>query len=188
MAERFFELYDDVYVPHRWHLKSPVDSRGRALADPIEFNRGRPVNMAGRLKMFVEQEGRPLDFTEAGLKVPVVHVRVASVFSELAPGDVQLLPVDIDGQPDQYLILVATKLIRCIDEKASKVQYWKAEDGLPDMVGKIYSVDNLRIDKTKVGDAQVFRPEGSSGVLIVSGAIKGALERLGATGAKFEEV
>jgi len=34
---------------------------------------------------------------------------------------VQLIPVDIQGYPDQYLILVATKLIRCIDEKASKV-------------------------------------------------------------------
>lgn len=31
------------------------------------------------------------------------------------------LIVTIKGHPDQYLLLVATKLPRCIDEKASKV-------------------------------------------------------------------
>jgi coenzyme F420-reducing hydrogenase beta subunit len=49
-------------------------------------------------------------------------------------------------------------------------------------------VDRLRIDKTRVGDAQVFRPEGWNVVLIVSERIKDALERMGATGTKFEEV
>jgi hypothetical protein len=46
----------------------------------------------------------------------------------------------------------------------------------------------MRIDKAQVGDAQVFRPEGWSGTLIVSEQIKDALERMGATGTKFEEV
>jgi hypothetical protein len=101
---------------------------------------------------------------------------------------VQLIPVDIEGQPDQYLILVATRLIRCIDENASKVQFWRPEDGLPDMVGKYYAVDDLHIDKAKAGNAKVFRPEGWEVTLIVSGDIKEALERMGTTGAKFEEV
>jgi hypothetical protein len=56
------------------------------------------------------------------------------------------------------------------------------------MVGKYYAVDNLHIDKSKVGDARVFRPEGWEVTLIVSGDIKEALERVGTTGAKFEEV
>jgi hypothetical protein len=46
----------------------------------------------------------------------------------------------------------------------------------------------LRIDKARVGDAQVFRCEGWTGPLIVSGEIKEALERMGATGTRFEEV
>jgi len=49
-------------------------------------------------------------------------------------------------------------------------------------------VDRLRIDKTKVGNAKVFRPEGWSGTLLVAEEIKDALERMGATGTKFEEV
>jgi hypothetical protein len=49
-------------------------------------------------------------------------------------------------------------------------------------------VDGLHIDKTKVGEARVFRLEGWAGSLIVSENIKQALERVGATGVKFEEV
>ena len=46
----------------------------------------------------------------------------------------------------------------------------------------------MRIDKEKVGNAKVFRPEGWSGTLIVSGEIKDAMEALGATGTRFQEV
>jgi hypothetical protein len=113
---------------------------------------------------------------------------VASLFAELAPDDVQLIPAEIAGQPDQYLILVATRLIRCIDEQASRIELWTHEDGVPHKVGQYSSVRDMRIDKSKVGSAQVFRPEGWEIVLIVSGSIKDALERMGATGTRFEEV
>ena len=59
---------------------------------------------------------------------------------------------------------------------------------MPEKVGKYRDVRDLRIDKTKVGNAQVFRPEGWAVVLIVSEEIKDALERLGATGTRFQEV
>ncbi|MCP3143872.1 imm11 family protein [Pyxidicoccus xibeiensis] len=188
MRQPFFELTDDVQIPGRWHLDSPVDSEGTEVEDTRQFNRGRPVQVPGRLTVPIEHEGRPLDFTETNLKTPVVHARVASIFAELALDDVQLIPVDVQGQPDPYFILVATRLIKCIDEQASKVQFWTAEDGLPHKTGKYYAVDDLRIDKSKVGDARVFRTEGWAGTLIVSDDIKAAMERIGATGAKFVEV
>ncbi|MFL5345257.1 MAG: imm11 family protein [Hyalangium sp.] len=187
MPRRFFELYDDLYVRGRWHLKNPTDSNGGRL-DDWAFRHGRPVSFEERLKILIEQNGKPLDFSETNSRIPIVHVKLATVFSELARDDVQLLPVDIEGQPDQYLVLVATRLIRCIDEKASKVQFWQPEDGLPDKVGQYYAVDHMRVDKATIGDARVFRPEGWPGDLIVSEEIKDALERMSATGAKFEEV
>lgn len=165
MAKRFFELHDDVEFPNRWHLAMPRDHQNLQVT-----------------------AGRPLDFTEAGLGTPVIHVRVAPIFAELAPHDVQLLSVHIEGHPDQYLMLVVTRLIRCIDEQATRIRRWTHEDGLPDMVGQYASVRNLRIDKTKVGEARIFRPEGFHVALIVSEEIKDALERVGATGTRFEEV
>ncbi len=187
MAQRFFELYEDMYAPHRWHLDTPTDSQGSAVHE-WDFKRGRPVHVEGRLKIPIETAGKPLDFSGAGLSVPVVHVKVASMLSEHASSDVQLLPVEIAGQPDQYLVLVATRLIRCIDEKASKVRLWTPEHGVPEKVGQYIGMDQLRIDKQKVGSAQVFRPEGWEVALVVSEEIKNALERMGTTGAKFEEV
>ncbi|SEM48800.1 hypothetical protein SAMN05444354_117132 [Stigmatella aurantiaca] len=96
--------------------------------------------------------------------------------------------MDIEGQPDQYLVLVATRLIRCIDEQASEVSFWTPEHGVPSKVGQYMGVDRLRIDKTKAGNAQVFRLEGWSSTLVVSEEIKNALERMNATGTWFEEV
>ncbi|KFE68601.1 hypothetical protein DB31_7838 [Hyalangium minutum] len=156
--------------------------------DDGQFRLGFPVLFKERLRIPVETAGTPLDFTEAGIMIPVVHVRVASMFAELAPDDVQLIPVDVEGQPDQYLILVATRRIHCIDEKASRIELWTHEDGVPHKVGQYFSVRDLRIDKSKVGSAQVLRCEGWTGPLIVSGEIKDALDRIGATGTRFEEV
>jgi hypothetical protein len=155
----FFRLADDVNVPRRWHLAMPRDRQGLKVDDG-QFRLGVPVLLNERLRIPVEITGTPLDFTEAGIMIPVVLVRVASMFAELAPEDVQLIPVDVEGQPDQYLILVATRLIRCIDEQASRIQLWTQENGIPDMVGQYFSVRDLRIDKAKVGSAQVFRCEG----------------------------
>jgi len=187
MSRHFFELYDDLYIPHRWQLKNPIDSQGQEVND-WDFRLGTPVRIHGRLKILVEQEGECLDFSETDSRIPVVHVRVAALFSELAPADVQLIPVDIEGQQDQYLILVATRRIRCIDEKASRVRLWTHEDGVPEMVGQYRDVRDMRIDRVKVGDAKLFRPEGWEGTLIVSGDIKEALQRMGATGVKFKGV
>jgi hypothetical protein len=187
MTKRFFELADDVTFPNRWHLAMPRNTQG-VKVDDYEFWRGTPVHIKSRLRIPIEIEGKPLDYTEAGLNIPVVHVRVASVFAELATDDVQLIPVDVEGQPDQYLILVATRLIRCIDEQASRIELWTHEDGVPSKVGQYFSVRDMRIDKAKVGGAKVFRCEGWSSPLIVSEAIKDAMDRMGTTGTRFEEV
>jgi hypothetical protein len=153
-----------------------------------DFTRGAPVQVKGRLKIPIEIAGGPLDFTWAGLSIPVVHVKVASMLAERASGDVQLIPADIEGQPEQYLVLVATRLIRCIDEQVSRIQFWTEKDGEPDKVGQYRDVRDLRVDRAQVGNAKVFRPEGWEVVLIVSGEIKDAMEALGATGTRFQEV
>jgi hypothetical protein len=187
MPERFFKLADDVMFPNRWHLAMPQNPQG-VKVDDHEFWRGTPVHIESRLRIPIEIVGKPLDYTEAGLNIPVVHVRVASMFMALAPDDVQLIRVDVEGQPDQYLILVATRLIRCIDETASRIRLWTHEDGFPDMVGQYASVRDMRIDKAKAGSTKVFRCEGWSSSLIVSEEVKDALESMGATGTRFEEV
>lgn len=114
---------------------------------------------------------------------------MATHFAESTPQEVQLVPVDIKGCSEEYLVLVATKLIRCIDDQASEaVQVWSAEDGLPGEPGHCRGVRGMRIDPRKVGGDRVFRTWGWPDALIVSEHIKWVLERARLKGAAFEEV
>lgn len=187
MSQRFFELADDVNVPHRWHLAMPRDPQGLKVDDSA-FWAGAPITLKDRLRIPIEVEGQPLDYTEAGINIPVVHARVAALFAEVAKNDVQLIPVDVEGHPDPYVILVATRRIHCIDEKASRFVRWTPKDDWPYTVRRYSIMYELRIDKTQVGNAQVFRCADWEGPLIVSEQIKNGLERMGATGVRFEEV
>jgi hypothetical protein len=185
---RYFRLSDDAYVAGRWYLDDPVDPRGREV-DRWQFESGLPGAIDGRLRVPLYRPGEPLDFSVTAVGgAPIVHGRVASIFAELAPTDVQLVPVDVEGQAEEFFILNVTRVVKCIDDKASaEVQYWKPEDGRPEKAGNYRAVHGLRIDSSKVGDAKVFRPWGWLVVLLVSEEIKEALERIGATGAKFKE-
>jgi len=186
---RYFRLKPEM-LSGKWSLDEPLDNQGHEIEDWKEFTSGRPARVSGPLTIPIDEPGRRLDYSTAGAGMtPVVHVRVATIFAELAPNDVQLIPVDIQGYPGEYLVLVATRLVRCIDDEASEeVMYWKPEDGRPEKLGKYRSVYGMKIDPSKVGDVKVFRTWGWTGVLIVSEDIKTAMERAYITGAEFEEV
>jgi len=189
MPTRYFDLSDDMAIRGRWLLGTPTDLQGREVEDPWMFKKGKPLPEQGPLKLPIDVPGKALDFSLGGFSVPVVHSRVAAVFTELAPEEVQTLPVEIEGQTEPFYILVATQLIRCIDDAAcTEVELWTPEDGRPEKVGQYRDVYGMRIDPSQVGEAKVFRTWGWSIALIVREDIKDALDRIGATGTKFQEV
>ncbi|HEX5745847.1 MAG TPA: DUF1629 domain-containing protein [Archangium sp.] len=114
---------------------------------------------------------------------------MARVLAELAPGDVQLFPAEVESRQETYFVVNVARRVRCIDEAASEeVRYAEPEDNWPDEVGYYDSVYGMRIDASQVGDAKVFRPWGYTGSLLVSEDVKEALERTGASGLDFREV
>jgi hypothetical protein len=58
MLKRFFELANDVNVPHRWHLAMPRNSQGLKV-DDAQFTDGTPVHIQGRLRIPIEIAGKP---------------------------------------------------------------------------------------------------------------------------------
>ncbi|HYO57579.1 imm11 family protein, partial [Archangium sp.] len=62
------------------------------------------------------------------------------------------------------------------------------EDGYEDEIGEYRNVVGMRIDPSKVGDAEIFRPWGWQTNIIVSERVKRAMEESGTTGARFTEV
>jgi hypothetical protein len=190
MARRYFDLKIDVYVPGRWYLAEPTHPTGQELDDIWEFMQGRPVDIRERLRIPLSRPGKPLDIDFAGAgQAPIVNARVATVFREMAPHDIQLFPVEVEGQPETYFLLNVAQEIRCIDDAAcDETRLWTLEDGRPDRVGQYHVVSGLRIDKSKVGDVRVFRLWGYHPPIIVDGDVKDALERTGIVGGWFDEV
>ncbi|WP_309896481.1 imm11 family protein [Archangium sp.] len=189
MVKQYFELFDDVYIPGRWELEYPLDENGQEIRTWI-FEEGEPVTFEGRIRIPICTPGKALDFSllTSGI-VPIVSARVAAVFAQLVPGDVQLFPVEVEGRSEPYTLLNITRVVKCIDDEASdEVRYYKLEHEQPERLGKYRSVIGMRIDPSKVGEAQVFRTWGWTGTIVVSEALKEALERLGATGTKFTSV
>ncbi len=189
MAQQYFDLFDDLYIPGRWHLDRLMDERGQEIPTWL-FDRGEPVHVEGRIHIPINIPGKALGFSHlTSGPVPVVHARAAAIFAELAPNDVQLIPVEVEGQDDPYFLLNITRVVKCIDdETSSEVLYWTPEDERPEKTGNYKSVIGMRIDPAKVGDAKVFRTWGWHVVSVVSEDIKAALERLGVTGTKFTPV
>lgn len=188
VAMKYFNLFENV-AEGFWCLGHPLDGQGRELDDPWQFSAGEPAHFKGQIRLPVDLEGEARDYSHAAFSTPVVNAKLAALFQELAPKDVELIPVEVDSHAGPYFILNALRAIPCIDTEASSdVVYWTEEDGIPEKVGTLSYISEMRIDPLKVGDAKVFRPSEWEVSLIVSEDIKDAMERAGITGAKFEAV
>ncbi|WP_306440911.1 imm11 family protein [Corallococcus aberystwythensis] len=159
------------------------------LDNPWQFRMGKPSSWLERVRVPVKIPGTALDYSHAAFSIPVVTSRVASIFERLAPNDVQLFPVDIEGQPDDFFILNAIRRVNCIDDEASEeARYWTPGNGIAEKVGTYISVWGMRIDTSRLGSARVFRPLHWEVALVIPEDIKLALEAIGATGVQFKDV
>jgi hypothetical protein len=189
MAQRYFELIEDMSSPERWVLGNTLDAQGKEVEERLYLNE-EPTRFDGRLRVPILHPGSPLDFSCAdGGDFPVVIEKIASTLAELAPDDVQLYPAEVDSRSEPYFLVNVARLVKCIDEAAcAEVRYWEPDDGRPDKLGQYRAVYGMRIDPAKVGDAKVFRPWGYPSALLVAEEVKEALERTGASGLEFREV
>ncbi|RKH20701.1 hypothetical protein D7Y15_09355 [Corallococcus sp. AB030] len=122
-------------------------------------------------------------------KAPIVSEAVATIFRTLAPGDVQIFPVSIEGEADPFFVVNATKVIDCIDEaRCREVHHYDENDPSPDYPGEYNWIYGLRIDPANTEGAHVFRPKRFKTAFIVSEEVKNALEQVGNLGVSFERV
>nr|WP_244982165.1 DUF1629 domain-containing protein [Corallococcus exercitus] len=121
-------------------------------------------------------------------QAPIVSEAVANVFRAIAPGDVQLFPVSIEGEAEPYFVVNATRMIDCIDEARCREVHHRPQDSFPEYEGEYRWIYGLRIDPSKVGGAHVLRPRKFKTAFIVSEEIKSALEEVGNLGVSFERV
>jgi len=122
-------------------------------------------------------------------KAPIASEAVTHVFRSLAPNDVQLLPVFVEGETEHFFVINATRVIDCIDEaQCQEVQHYDEDDSFPEFEGEYRWIYGLRIDPAKTEGAHVFRLKKFKTAFIVSEDIKNALEGVGNLGVSFERV
>lgn len=189
IQQRYFDLWDDMRIKGRWQLSGPFDEHGQ-LMDSWQFKDGKPLEFRAKPLFRLERQGFPLDFTLAGLTIPLVSAHVAGILERLdIQSEVQLIPAAVEDQNDIYYILNTLEIIKCIDDtRCEEVEYWTPDDGVPDRVGEYQKVRGLRVDPVKIGAANIFRPQGWTDALIISERFKVALEEDDITGPCFVEV
>ncbi|RKG63795.1 hypothetical protein D7V80_29360 [Corallococcus sp. CA054B] len=188
MAREFYAV--EIGNVAQWGLDTPVPVGGGALDDPWMFVEGRPVMDPGPLKTVPFHVDVKRTFSVANAdRTPIANEQVANVFRELAPDDVQLFPIEIEGTPERYYVVNATRHFKCIDEaNCREVQIYPPDGAVPERLGEYRSISGLRIDTSKIEDARVFRPMGWELALIVSEEIKEGIESVGNTGVFFNRV
>lgn len=102
---------------------------------PNAFLLGVPFDSPEPLRVGVRQAGEALDFTFADFGIPLIRKELADAIGEIASGDVQLIPVYVEGRPEEYRLLNVTAIADCLDAKASQVAYWTEADGVQELVG-----------------------------------------------------
>ncbi|ATB37475.1 hypothetical protein CYFUS_002897 [Cystobacter fuscus] len=121
-------------------------------------------------------------------KAPIASQAIANVFKTLAPDEVQLLPVSIEGESERYFVVNATKVVDCIDEAGCREVQHYPEGSFTEYAGEYRWIYGLRIDPARTEGEQVFRLKKFKTAFIVSEDIKNALERVGNLGVSFERV
>ncbi|HZI08535.1 MAG TPA: DUF1629 domain-containing protein [Archangium sp.] len=186
---KYYDIYDNKYIPGRWHLRMPLYNEGGGeddFFDVWQFKEGRALDIKRPIRLRVKPVGIALEFSHA-MGTPIVHRRVVSLFERLGlQKEVQFIPLEVEGQTEPWFILNALQVIRCIDDaRCEEVFYWQPEDGRPEKLGGYKNVRGLKVDPEKIGGAHIFRPWGWKVVLIVSEHVKQAMEAEGITGIKF---
>lgn len=184
MKRTYFRLEDDITIPKRWHLGVA------SLNDGTEprLRVGLRLETNETLSVPVTHPGRVLDFTLTSFAVPVMTKTLALSVNLTANEDVQLLPVTIAGHSGMFVFNVL-RVVRCVDEAHSEFIKWTEHDHRADLAGQYRQITKLVLNRNAIpSNAEVFRIEGSFVELMVSEAVKEAMERTGCLGAAFTEI
>jgi hypothetical protein len=187
MSEAYFDILDNTEIPGRWFLKSPLMANA-AEVDPNLFRSGNHVQIRGSLQLPVRNSGSPLDFTFADLELPVLRLWTAELIAAVASDNVQLIPIHVEGQSEEFAILNVLSVIDCFDRKRSVFDLWGKHEGSAELEGKIAGVYELRIDRQRTKGKRLFRIVGWEGRIIVCNEIKSCLEANQVSGIIFNDV
>jgi hypothetical protein len=168
-------------TPDQWHMGTARDEFGNEIRG-YHFRLGRPYTGLPPVRLEIYQDGRPQQVSFGFESMVVVSQQARQAIEPVASGDCEFFPVAIPRMPAPWFVLNATRLLDCFDEINSRFTRNPAkEDG--------YSiVTRLMVDPARIRGQQLFRVKGWDVPLIVSDAVKAAMETVPQHGVRFVQV
>ncbi|MEJ7764251.1 MAG: suppressor of fused domain protein [Acidimicrobiales bacterium] len=179
-----------------WYLGAPIvdpssappgsvweTTENGARLDPKIFCRGERVELSARPVVPIERRGKPRDCHFGSFDMLVVSQRVGALVETLAPGDVQRIPVDVEGVAEPYEILNVVAVLDRIDPERTAGQRWP--DDHPHNAGRWRAVYELVLRAEDLGGPRIFRLSGWSVGVVVTEEIKRALQNARVSGIRF---
>jgi hypothetical protein len=190
----YFILQFDIELPSIWYLGDIKNDKGEYIIAG-KFTNGVPFDRNNHGKILVEQfvDGKPIDYTQTYLGVPIISERLAETIQSVDKNAIQCLPIEIFGSFDDnkvtltgFEILNIALKLNCIDMTQTIVQRYTENHGSPNKIGKISSLSNIRIISDKAKGHHIFRLAEWSVKIVVSEYLKDKLLEEGCSGMKFE--
>ena len=121
--------------------------------------------------------------------MPIVATQLAEAIRRVAPHDVQLVRTVIGACDERFRIVNITRMLDCIDERASQVQIATVDDIRTGRAYGRYRADSrIRIRAKAAHGAQLFRLLHWPVAVIASHEVIALLEAARATGVRWEPV
>jgi hypothetical protein len=183
---RIYCLEDDFREPVRWYLNVPNCTDGQDLT--WSFNSSKSFGQITPLFTGIQQEGRRVDFTLGAFEIPILNRAAMSIFQTFAGECVEFIPTKIEGERDDYFIMNILAKADCLDERASLIEWWKAEDGRPDRIGTYRMLAREVHDCNITALPPIFRLSKFSVRIMVRDDLRRAIDDAGLTGLICKEI
>ena len=181
---QYFRLTLEVRIKGAWYLSTILDQEHEEILGS-HFNQGKRFDKMTELTVIPNVVGKPVDFRETSFGVPIVSSTFANVVESLDPEAIQRIPVTVAPSTFGYEILNILTMLECIDHEHTLIEYYTEKDHVPEVVGRIKSIQHLTIRPDIVEGHHIFRLTERWTIIVVSEVLKKALEDSGFTGTKF---
>jgi len=191
MTMKFYKLSMKVEeLENAWYLGKVVDGGGDEILSS-NFTTGSIFDLSRNPNLTVistDPNGRPVDFRMTFLGVPVVSNTFGDVISKFDARSIQRIPVTVTPQYSGYEILNIVEKRECLDYEKTSIDRYTHSFYPPEQIGKIKALYNIAILPELVKGHHIFRLAEWDVIIIVSSALKDALESEGFVGMNFTAV
>lgn len=187
----------------RWYLSAVRDDHGYEI-DTSAFLRGEAVELglplclplvgggttalAGPVQIDVSRSGPALNFTLGAFDLPILSARLAAVLGPLVGADAQWIPARVESQDEPFAVMNVLSRPACVDVARSQIEWWTPPGAPPGSPEQPFAMYEMVLDPTRARGHHVLRPAECPSALVVSSAVKEAMERFGALGVQFTAV